>query len=176
MAQGLRRLDPLVFDENIADNWLKFKKEWCVYCNAGLSEKPKKIQAYTLLNLAGAEAVDKSDTFVYEEDEDKEDPEVLIRKFEEICLPVKNVIMDRHVFNTTNQKRDEPIQSYISTLKLLANKCAFGALTNELIRDRIVCGIHNDVVRAQLLRENGLTLQLAVNICLLYEQSVKGAK
>ncbi len=48
------RIDQLIFDEHIADNWSKFKKEWRIYCNAGLSDKTKKVQAYTLLNLAGS--------------------------------------------------------------------------------------------------------------------------
>ncbi len=51
MAQGLRRIDPLIFEEHIADNWSKFEKEWRIYCNAGLSDKTKKVQAYTLLYL-----------------------------------------------------------------------------------------------------------------------------
>ncbi|KAL2083268.1 hypothetical protein ACEWY4_021041 [Coilia grayii] len=63
MAHGLRRIDPLVFDENIADNWCRFEKEWTIYCNAGLSDKSEKVQAYTLLNLAGAEAAEKSESF-----------------------------------------------------------------------------------------------------------------
>ncbi len=46
MAQSLRRIDPLIFDEHIADNWSKFEKEWRIYCNAGLSDKTKKVQAY----------------------------------------------------------------------------------------------------------------------------------
>lgn len=53
MAQGLRHIDPLVFDDKVADNWRKFEKERRIYCNAGLVDKSKKVQAYTLLNLAG---------------------------------------------------------------------------------------------------------------------------
>ncbi len=148
MAQGLRRIDPLVFDENIAHNWEKFKREWRVYSNAGLSAASKKVKAYTLLNLAGPEALDKFETFTFEDGEDREDPEVLVKKFDELCLPVKNVIMDRHTFNTTNQKQHESIQSYVSTLKIIAKKYEFGTLRDELIRDRLVCGIHSDTVRA----------------------------
>lgn len=58
-----------------------FKKEWCIYCYAGLSDKSKKVQAYTLLNLAGPEAVDKAETFVYADGEDHDDPEVLLIVF-----------------------------------------------------------------------------------------------
>ncbi len=138
MAQGLRRIDPLIFDKHIADNWSKFEKEWCIYCNAGLSDKSQKVQAYTL---------EKSEAFTFTEEEDREYPDVLLQKMAELCLPTKNIIMDRHVFNTTNQKTGESIQSYVSTLKILAKKCDFGILNDELIRDRIVCGIESDSVR-----------------------------
>ena len=174
MAQGLRRIDPLVFNEDIAHNWEKFKREWHVYSNAGLATASTKVQAYTFLNLAGPEALDKFDTFDFAADEDREDPAVLVKKFEELCLPVKNVIMDRHAFNTTDQKRHESIQSYVSALKVMAKKCDFGTLHDELIRDRLVCGIHNDSVRAQLLKEKKLTLNSAVEICMLHERSEKG--
>ncbi len=152
MAQGLRRIDPLVFDENIADNWMKFEKEWSIYCYARLSDKSKKVQAYMLLNLAGPEAVDKAETLVYADEEDHEDPEVLLTKFSELCLPAKN-IMDRHAFNAAVQKPGESVQAYVSTLKILAKKCEFGSLQDDLIRDCIVYCIENDTVRKQILRE-----------------------
>uniref|UniRef100_A0A0E9XDA5 Galectin n=1 Tax=Anguilla anguilla TaxID=7936 RepID=A0A0E9XDA5_ANGAN len=55
-------------------SWKKFEKEWRIYCNAGLADKTKKIQAYTLLNLAGLDAVKKSEAF-FGADENQEDPE-----------------------------------------------------------------------------------------------------
>ncbi len=134
------------------------------------------MQAYTFLNLAGPDAQDKYDTFTFEEEEDPEDSEVLVKKFEEICLPVKNVIMDRHAFNTMNQKPHETIQLYVAMLKTLARKCKFGTLHDELIRDRLVCGIHNDNIRTQLLKERNLILNSAIEICMLHGQSKKGNK
>lgn len=77
MAQNLQRIEPLVFDDDIANNWVKFKREWDVYSKAGLSDKSKKVQAYTLLNLAGSDALDKYESFHFQEGEDKEDPDVL---------------------------------------------------------------------------------------------------
>lgn len=179
MAQNLRRIEPLVFDDDIANNWVKFKREWEVYSQAGLSDKSKKVQAYTFLNLAGSDALDKYESFHFQENEDKEDPHVLIKKYDEICLPERNVIMDRHAFNFTVQKPDEGIKSYVATLRLLGKKFDFGALTDELIRDRIVCGIHNDAVRTQLLREKDLTLESvesSIRICMLFERSERGTK
>ena len=42
--------------------------------------------------------------------------------------------------------------------------------TDELIRDRIVCGIHSDRVRKHLLYESKLTLESAVTVCKSNEQ------
>ena len=44
--ESLRKIDPLVFDEDVADNFIKFEREWKVYLAAALSEKTKKIQSY----------------------------------------------------------------------------------------------------------------------------------
>ncbi len=45
------------------------------------------------------------------------------------------------------------------------SNCEFGRLTDDLIKDRIVCGVNNDTVRARLLRETDLNLAKAVDIC-----------
>ena len=58
----------------------------------------------------------------------------------------------------------------------LRNKAArfeFGDLTDELILDRIVCGINDDTVRARLLREAELTWEGCLYICRAAEISSK---
>ena len=74
------------------------------------------------------------------------------------------------------RNQPEPISSYVASLRILANKCEFGTLTDELIRDRIVCGIHSDRVRKHLLYESKLTLESAVTICKSNEQSEQNQK
>jgi hypothetical protein len=189
MAEStLRRPDPLIFDENIAENFRKFEQDWEVYLNAGLSGKSKKVQAYTLLNFAGTEATEKCRSFVYAEEvknqdnevvtaaETKEDPDVLLKKFKEICTPQKNIIIERHTFNTRNQKEGESFSSYLADLKIKASTCEFQNLKDELIRDRIVCGIRDGDVRKELLKERKLTLKSAMDICKSNEQSAKHSK
>ena len=134
---------------------------------------------YILLNIAGADDILKAERFQYTTHESREDPEVLLTKFREQCMPTKNIIIDRHRFNTTNQKATEPISSYVASLRILANKCEFGTLTEELIRDRnrrIVCGIHSDRVRKHLLYGSTITLESAVTICKSNEQSEQNQK
>lgn len=49
-------------------------------------------------------------------------------------------------------------------------QCEFGAIHDKLIRDRLVCDIYSDIVCTQLLKEKKLTLNLAIEICMLHEQ------
>ena len=56
-------------------------------------------------------------------------------------------------------------------LRLQAKNWEFGALCEELIRDRIVVGIRDDAVRSRLLRETTLDLQKTIDICRAAEQS-----
>ena len=69
------------------------------------------------------------------------------------------------------QSVNETIDAYVTEHRLQAKKCEFGALCNELIRDRIVVGIRDDAVRSRLLREAELDLQKAVDICRAAEQT-----
>ncbi len=84
--------------------------------------------------------------------------------------------MERHSFNTRNQKPGETIEAYVSTLRNKAKTCNFGALTDELIRDRLVCGIDNDSVRRVLLRESDLTLAKVIKICQISELTEQHTK
>ena len=167
---------PLIFDGNVAESWRRFVQEYEVFIAAACSTKPKKTQAYILLNLAGGEAIEREKSFTYGEGESKEDPECLKRKFGELCNPQANVTMERHKFNTRVQQRGESIQSYVSDLKNKASTCEFEDLKDEMIKDRLVCGIENDKLRRSLLREDKLTLQKAIELCQISELSEQRMK
>ena len=64
---------------------------------------------------------------VTQKGETRDDPDTLVTKFEEICTPQKNVIMETHAFNTRDQM-NEDFQSHIASLRILASSCEFGDL------------------------------------------------
>ncbi|KAK7907206.1 hypothetical protein WMY93_015818 [Mugilogobius chulae] len=185
MADGFRRPEPLVFDGNIAENWRIFEQEYDIFIAAAHSDKPARTRAYILLNLAGPEAIERERSFVYAAEvrepgdggrvlipaESKEDPDCLKKKFRDMCNPQTNITMERHKFNTRNQKAGETIESYVSDLRIKAKSCSFGELCEELIRDRLVCGIHNDHLRKTLLRDSDLTLAKAISVCQIHEMT-----
>lgn len=138
------------FEGNVAENWRRFKQKYDIFVVAsGYEKKSNKKKCCMLLNLAGEQAIEVYNTFTYEEKDEQDDPAVLIQKFEEYCNPGRNITYERHVFNTRMQSVNETIDAYVTELRLQAKNCEFGALCNELIRDRIVVGIRDDAVRSR---------------------------
>ena len=89
----------------------------------------------------------------------------ILEKFENYCIPKKNVTMERHKLNTRTQGSSELIDQFVTDLKNIANDCEFGNIKNNLTRDRIVCGTDSENVKKRLLREDKLTLDKAISIC-----------
>ncbi|CAB4033557.1 Hypothetical predicted protein [Paramuricea clavata] len=104
---------------------------------------PKKKQAAILLNIAGEEAIEVFNTFTFAEDEDKDDPEGILAKFQNYCEPKKNITYERHIyiFNSRVQQQTRSFDAYLTELRVQAKKCTYGTLQDELIRDRLVVGI-----------------------------------
>lgn len=134
------------------------------------------VQASLLINLIGPEGFDVYETFTFEDSTDKDNVDKLIQKFDEYFGVKPNITLARYNFFTRNQEIGESINQYVTALKLLAKNCGFQTLEIELIRDRIVCGIKNAVVRDRLLRTDDLTLDKAIKICQVDEISVDSSR
>ena len=55
--------------------------------------------------------------------------------------------------------------SYVTRLRKLAAFCEYGALTDELIRGRLVIGLKNQGDEVRPLREKSLDLKKAIKMC-----------
>ena len=105
MAEGFNKPQGLSFEGNISDNWHRFKQQFNLYLvTANLEKKSSKEETCILLNLAGAEALVIYNTFQYVgENESANDHTVVMKKFEEYCLPWKNITYERYLFNSRAQ-------------------------------------------------------------------------
>jgi len=64
----------------------------------------------------------------------------------------------------------------VAILRKAAEHCNFGTSLNEMLWDRLVCGIANSTVQKRLLAEKELTLDKAVSLAQAVEIAEKGAK
>ncbi len=161
---------PLILQGNVAETWRRWKQRFELYLIASGNEtKGEDIKSAILLHAVGEEALKIYNTFTWDAVGDDRKTQKILEKFTSYCKPKRNIIWERHVFNTRSQQPDESIDQYATDLKIKAMSCEFGTLKDCLIRDRIVCGIQDKQTRRQLLKEPNLTLSQAIDICRVSE-------
>ena len=128
---------------------------------SGLSEKDEATQISTLIYSMGDEADDilRSCTLT---DEAWTRYTGVRDAFHNYFTRRRNVIFERAKFNLRRQEPGESVDTFITSLYSLAEHCNYGALHDEMIRDRIVVGISNIKLSEKLQLDNDLTLEKAV--------------
>ena len=129
--------------------------------------------------LAGQEEGEQVNTLVYTLGEQAEDiilarginedtHDNVIRAFDDYFGVRTNTIVERAKFNKLTQCQDG-MDTFIHKLYRQAEYCAYGALREELIRDRLVVGVSDDRLSEKLQSEADLTLANAVAMCRRFE-------
>ncbi|XP_034086217.1 uncharacterized protein LOC117555439 [Gymnodraco acuticeps] len=162
---SLKPPETLKLSGNVDSNWRTFKQQFQLYITAmGLETKPDARKVALLLTIAGPQAIEVYNTFVYEEQADKDKLDKVLEKCDGHCSPRKNETYERYVFRSRVQQH-EPFDSFLTDLKLKAQSCKFATLRDSMIRDQIVFGVEDNKVRERLLRETELTCEAAIQIC-----------
>ena len=133
-----------------------------------LSSKSEEYQVNVLLYQMGA----KSEELVKSinvSDSDLKSYSTVKDKITHFYEPKHNVIFCRAKFNTRYQAQGEPIESYISALHQLVDKCKYGDLTHGLIRDRLAVGIRNKALSEKMQLTEDLTLEKAIDMAVQKE-------
>ena len=97
--------------------------------------------------------------------DDREDVDKVIEAFDNFCIGEINVSYERYVLNQRIQDKNESFDNFLSEVRRLIKSCDFGALTDSIIRDRIICGIKDETTRQKLLQIRKLDLAKAIDIC-----------
>ena len=101
-----------------------------------------------------------------ETEEDDITVKALFQRFEDYCLPKKNLIVRRRRLFTRNQQHDETIYAYITQLRNLSSTWKFEDVKKGLILYKLVDKIQSDKIRDTLIRKGAdLTLKKAIDVC-----------
>lgn len=162
-------------DGDLATNWDFFRDCWSNYATANeLGKKPKEVVAAILLSVVG-----KSCFKVFKNlpmpDGDRKDADKIIQRLSEEFESKRNIIYERYVFNSCSQKADEKFDRYLTRLRELISTCKYDTLEEEMLRDRIVIGIHDGETQQRLLREKDLNLERTITICRSSETAMQQA-
>ena len=152
------------FDFAKPEEWPRWIRRFERFRQASdLVSNSEEIQISTLVYSMGDKAEDLLQSFDLKDDEAKKYPTVK-GKFESYFIKRRNTIFERARFNRRKQEDSETVDEFITDLYSLAEHCGYGALRDELIRDRIVVGIKDSKLSEKLQMEPDLTLELAVTL------------
>ena len=124
--------------------------EWYLYAIKADNE-PDMRKISLFLTVAGPQAQEVYGTFTYGTDESPKTNADVMNKFIDYCMPKKNLVYERFVFNTCNQNQGQTIDSYVTELRMKAQSSEYDELKDSLIRDRIVVGTNS----IKVLQEKG---------------------
>ena len=88
----------------------------------------------------------------------------LVELVEKHRNPKPSVIVSRYNFNTRMKQPGESIADYTAELRKIAEHCSYGDTLEDMLRDRIVCGISDPQLQRRLLAESALTYKTAFEI------------
>ena len=100
--------------------------------------------------------------FTLTEEQAKSDNEVR-SKFDAHFVARRNVIFEHAKFNQRVQEPDESLDSFVTALYSLSERCVFGGLHDKLITDRIVVGLRDASLSEILQLDSELTLEEAIS-------------
>ena len=153
---------PSRFNSEASDlftGWQQWLNAFKIYATATeLVKKSDEIQRATLLHCFGPATQRIFQTLPGDKKTCDEAEAVLENYF----APKRNVVSERYRFRFRAQRRDEPIDCYVTALRELAKSCEFNELESEMIRDQIVEKCYSKKLKERLLQQDTLDLNKAV--------------
>ena len=84
-----------------------------------------------------------------------------------------NMIAERFKFNSRVRNANEKVSMFVAELRNLKEYCEYDESLNDMLRDRLVCGINHERTQQRLLSEDSaLTLEKALDIALSLESAI----
>lgn len=102
----------------------------------------------------------------------------LVKKMTDHQSPPPSEIVQRFKFHTRVRGPRESIATYVAELRALGQHCGFGDTLEDMLRDRLVCGVNDERIQRRLLaeREMRLDFKRALELAYSVETADKNSK
>ena len=162
---------------SLAEAWKTWRQTWDAYSAVTrLTSETSEYRVAMLLSVIGPFGVRMYNGLPFASAAEKNSIDRVLTLFAAKCVGETNIIYERYLFLDRRQSASEDFEDYLTDVKAIAQRCEYGRMEDELLRDRIVHGIANDAVRKRLLGKSALTLEKCVAICRSDKQTSIHAK
>ena len=90
--------------------------------------------------------------------------------------PKPSAIVMRFRFNSCTRQSGESVAAFVARLRELAQSCDYGDSLEDMLRDRIVCGIQDERLQRSLLAVANLTFKTAFEKAQVFESAEANAR
>lgn len=100
----------------------------------------------------------------------------VLKKFDQHCLPQKNVTMESYKFNNLTQKERQTFGEFLTELRTQLERCEFNCVCgasyeDRMLRDRIITGVFDKKLQLKLLDGRNETLTRIIDLCKTFESA-----
>ena len=112
--------------ENLCKEWEQWRQVWDAYEEVTeLRNKTSRLRVATFITCIGKEALEVHNGLPFQSDEEKADINKVLELWANHCIGKTNIIYERYKFNNGFQEQTESIDTYITTLRAVAETCEF---------------------------------------------------
>ena len=90
--------------------------------------------------------------------------------------PPPSVTMQRYKFNTRARSASESVADYVAALREIAQHCEYKESLQDMLRDRLVCGVNHEAITNRLLSEKKLTFDKAMELAQAIESAERDTR
>ena len=176
MATASIDMPRLLWDTTDAPRaFAQFKQRCELIFKTVLKEADDDEKVSYILLWSGCEGMELYNSWTFDPATDSTKPDKVLAKFAAFFEPKANFRLQRYELSGRFQKKDEPIDAFISSLTNIALKCKFtDAERDSRVLDQLICGCANKEAQKILLgKDDKLTLDKAVDVVRTREATEK---
>ena len=161
VSRAVCRPPPLLSLQCTAQQWRSWRQLFESYSVlAGMDTLSDERRKATIITVIGLEALELYNTLPFQRPEDCTDLKKVLDLLECHFVGRQNVTFERFQFYSRQQRDGETFEDYVTALRRMARSCEFEKLTpDEVLKDRLVCGVRDEQLRKSLLQQASLTLE-----------------
>lgn len=188
MASNERAL-PELDCSNLANDWPNWKRNFMVYMIAnGKSGEPEPTKIANFIWLVGTNAANIYNTLFPNDGTQnsllgtartgdavvQRTLDEVLEKFDQHCLPQRNIPMESYKFNTILQKERQSFMEFETELRTQVRHCDYKcecgkSFENRMLRDRIIVGVQDKKLQLKLLDGRDEQFSRVIDTCKTYE-------
>ena len=157
------------------EDWTSYTERLQQYFAANDVDSAEKQRAI-FLSACGAQTYQLLKNLLAPEKPMEKSFEELVELMKNHLQPRPSVIVERFTFHSRNRKEGESVAVYVAELKKLSEHCGFGDTLNDMLRDRLVCGINDGGIQRRLLSEPDLTYKKSLNLAQAMEAAERNVQ